>query len=35
LTEAGFTIAEAIERSGPAWVAIIPKVAHDLADEDD
>jgi hypothetical protein len=34
LAEYGFTIPEAIDRSGPAWVALIPKVARDLADED-
>ena len=33
LTEYGFTIPEAIDRSGSAWVALIPKVARDLADE--
>jgi hypothetical protein len=33
LTENGFTISEAIDRSGSAWVALIPKVARDLADE--
>jgi hypothetical protein len=34
LTEFGFTIPEAIDRSGPAWLAFIPKIARDLADED-
>ena len=34
LTEYGYTIPEAIDRSGAAWVALIPKVARDLADED-
>jgi hypothetical protein len=34
LTEYGYTIAEAIDRTGPAWVSLIPKVARDLADED-
>ena len=34
LTEYGYTIPEAIDRTGPAWVLIIPKVARDLADED-
>ena len=34
LTEYGYTIAEAIDRAGSAWVSLIPKVASDLADED-
>jgi hypothetical protein len=34
LAEVGYTLAEAIDRSGTAWVALIPKVARDLADED-
>ena len=34
LTEYGYTIPEAIDRTGPAWVSIIPKVARDLANED-
>lgn len=34
LTEYGYTIPEAIDRSGSAWVALIPKVARELADED-
>jgi hypothetical protein len=34
LTEFGYTIAEAIDRSGPVWVSLIPRVARDLADED-
>ena len=34
LTEYGYTIPEAIDRTGPAWVSLIPKVARDLADED-
>ncbi len=29
-----YTIAEAIERSGVEWVAIIPQVARQLADEE-
>jgi hypothetical protein len=35
LTEFGYTIPEAIERSGAAWIAVVPKVARDLADEDE
>ena len=34
LTEYGYTISEAIDRSGSAWVALIPQVARDLADEE-
>lgn len=34
LAEAQYTIAEAIERSGEEWVAIIPEVAHQLAEEE-
>ena len=33
LAEFGYTIPEAIDRSGPVWVSLIPKVARDLADE--
>ena len=33
LEEQGYTIAEAIERAGQEWVAIIPKVARQLAEE--
>lgn len=29
-----YTIAEAIERSGVEWIAIIPQVARQLADEE-
>lgn len=32
--EMGYTIAEAIDRSGPEWVAILPQVARQLAEED-
>jgi ribosomal protein S8 len=31
----GYTIAEAIERAGQEWVAMIPQVARQLAEEDD
>jgi hypothetical protein len=31
LAEQGYTIPEAIERSGMEWVAIIPQVARQLA----
>jgi len=34
LEEFGYTIAEAIERAGQEWVAIIPQVARQLAGED-
>jgi len=33
LRKIGHTIAEAIERSGSEWVAIIPQVARQLAEE--
>ena len=33
LAEMGYSIPEAIERSGTEWVSIIPQVARDLADE--
>jgi hypothetical protein len=34
LEEMRYTIAEAIERSGQEWVAIIPQVARQLAEEE-
>jgi len=34
LVEQDYTIAEAIERTGPEWVAMIPQVARQLADEE-
>jgi hypothetical protein len=34
LAEVQYTIAEAIERSGQEWVAIIPQVARQLAEEE-
>lgn len=34
LAEQGYTIPEATERSGPEWVAIIPQVARQLAEEE-
>jgi hypothetical protein len=34
LVEMGYTIAEAIDRSSPEWVAILPQVARQLAEED-
>ena len=34
LAEMQYTLAEAIERSGPDWVPVIPQVARQLADED-
>ncbi len=33
LEELGYTIAEAIERAGQEWVAIIPQIARQLAEE--
>ena len=33
LAEIDYTIPEAIERSGAEWVAIIPQVARQLAEE--
>ena len=33
LEEQGYTIAEAIERAGQDWVAIIPQVARQLTEE--
>jgi hypothetical protein len=33
LEEFGYTLAEAIERAGHEWVAIIPQVARQLAEE--
>ena len=35
LMEINYTIAEAIERSGAEWVALIPQVARQLSDEED
>ena len=34
LAETDYSIPEAIERSGPEWVAIIPQVARQLAEEE-
>ena len=34
LAEHGYTIAEAIDRTGPEWVAMIPQIARQLADEE-
>jgi hypothetical protein len=34
LAEMEYTLAEAIERSGPEWVSIIPQVARELREED-
>jgi hypothetical protein len=33
LAEIDYSIAEALERTGPEWGAIIPQVARQLADE--
>jgi hypothetical protein len=29
----GYTLAEAIDRTGPEWLSLVPKVAKQLADE--
>ena len=34
LGEHGYTIAEAIERTGPEWVEMIPQIARQLAEEE-
>jgi hypothetical protein len=34
LAEHGYTIADAIERSGSEWVAMIPQVARQLVDQE-
>ena len=34
LGEHGYTIAEAIERTGPEWVEMIPQIASQLAEEE-
>lgn len=34
LAEMQYTIAEAIERSGPEWVTVVPRIARQLADEE-
>jgi hypothetical protein len=34
LVEHGYTIAEAIERTGPEWVEMIPQIASQLAEEE-
>ena len=34
LDELGYTLAEAIERAGQEWVAMIPQVARQLAEEE-
>ncbi len=34
LAEFGYTIAEAIERAGQEWVAMIPQVARQIAEEE-
>jgi hypothetical protein len=34
LSEIGYTIPEALERSGAEWVAMIPQVARQLTEED-
>ena len=35
LAEYDYTLAEAIERAGQEWVAMIPQVARQLANEED
>ena len=34
LAEYQYTIAEAIERAGQEWIAVIPQIARQLAEED-
>ena len=34
LAQIGYTIPEAIERSGAEWIAMIPQVARQLAEEE-
>lgn len=29
----GYTLAEAIDRTGPAWIALVPRIASALANE--
>lgn len=33
LAQMGYTLAEAIDRVGPDWLALIPAVARELADD--
>lgn len=35
LAEYGYTIAEAIERAGQEWVAMIPQIERQIASEED
>ena len=35
LASIGYTLAEAIERTGPEWIALIPAIARELSDEDE
>lgn len=34
LTSIDYTLAEAIDRTGPTWLALIPRVARELSEED-
>lgn len=34
LASMNYTLAEAIERTGPEWLALIPRVERELRDED-
>ena len=34
LAEIGYTLPEAIERSGAEWMAVIPQIARQLAEEE-
>lgn len=34
LAEMEYTIAEAIDRSRPEWIAVVPNIARQLADEE-
>lgn len=35
LASIDYTLAEAIERAGPEWVALIPAIARELSDADE
>lgn len=35
LAEKDYTLAEAIDRTGPEWLAMIPNIARELADDED
>ncbi|MHB8409547.1 MAG: hypothetical protein ACYDHY_15895 [Acidiferrobacterales bacterium] len=35
LAEMGYSLAEAIERTGTAWIKLVPQISRALADEQD